>query len=230
MINAILGTSCQQSTCINQYSTCPDGVSPILCLKRYETRPSLKVSIEDCEGAMDLSEGDFVLEVNMWFNTKLKHDIDEDQLEISFADNIGFYQVAENDFILIDHPRTPEYLLVKSFNETEKTIQVERSQKGTVAGSWKKGSSLKVFRVMQEDAEVELVYEDVVKEDGSSINELTDTVFVFNWTVNSTMLSGCFWLEYTLAKVNLEDSSIEWTRKFPSNNEGFLIKINESST
>lgn len=228
MINSILGTNCQQNTCDNkQYSTCPEGISPILCLKRHDTRPSLKVSIEDCEGGLDLSDGDFALHVNMWFNTKLKHDIDDNQLEISFADNIGFYQVAENDLILIDHPRTPEYLLVKGFNETEKTIQVERSQNETFSGSWKKGSFLKVFRVFKEDAEVEQVYEDIIKEDGSNNNELTDTIFVFNWTVNSTMLPGCFWIEYALSKVNLEASSIEWTRKFPSNYEGFLVKINE---
>ena len=71
---------------------------------------------------------------------------------------------------------------------------------------------------------------------------------VYNWTAENTCLPGCFWLEFKLLKVKLTDDpqevsslpshvygcdlgpNIEWIRRFPSDGEGFLVKIQNSYT
>lgn len=231
-----IGTGCSsnQDCCVDLYG-CPD-IAPNFCIKRYDTQPSLKISIEDCGGVVDFTDENLVLEANMWAKSKLKINIDNNDEFISFADNIGFFQVMQNDIIVIDKIRTTEHMLVIGFNESNNQIEVQRGYNGTTAQDWKKGSSLRIFRFMDSPAQIESVYENVLKSDGTmSENQLTQTLFSYNWEPNTTDLPGCYWLEFKLIKMAPVSSPppenpVEWTRRFPSNQEGFLIKIIDSPT
>ncbi|NBW98826.1 hypothetical protein EBR03_04570, partial [bacterium] len=119
------------------------------------------VAVEDCDGVVDLTDGNLVLEVNMWAKAKLKKSIDTEETNLSFADGIGFNQVMQNDIIIIDRVRGPEHMLVTGFDESNKLIKVQRAYNGTQAQSWNKGDSIRIFRLMDAPAEIESVFEDV---------------------------------------------------------------------
>ena len=227
---AEVGIACNlDQDCLDLYG-CPNNIAPNFCIKRYDTQPSFKISVEDCGGVIDFTDEDLVLEANMWAKAKLKINISESDDYLSFADNIGFFQVMQNDIIVIDKTRTIEHMLVIGFDESNNKIEVQRGYNGTVAQSWKKGSSVRILRLMDSPAQIESVYEDVLQpSDGTVLqNQLSQTLFVYNWQENSTNLPGCYWFEFKLIKMS--NSSVEWTRRFPSSDEGFLIRIIDSPT
>jgi hypothetical protein len=235
---------------------CPEGVVPAFCIKRHDTKPALKISVEDCDGVVDLTDESLVLEVNMWAKAKLKKTITAEENYLSFADGIGFNQVMQNDIIIIERTRSPEHMLVTGFDETNKLINVQRAYNGTQAQACNKGDSLRIFRLMDAPAQIESVFEDILQADGTSLSDqLVSTFMVYNWDANSTCLPGCYWLEFKLMKINnstplINSSSIsftpssltpedfgcfsglgvEWVRRFPSSSEGFLISIIDSPT
>jgi hypothetical protein len=117
------------------------------------------------------------------------------------ADNIGFEQVMVGDVIIMERARRPEHMLVKAFDETNSLISVQRSYNDTEAFAWKKGSKLKIFRVLNSSADVELVFEDVIQVDGTSESTLVEADVFYDWKANDTCLSGCYLFEFKLIKM-----------------------------
>lgn len=239
---------------------CPPGVCPDFTIRRHDTMPAFKVAVGDCDGPLDLTSEDLILEANMWAKAKLKKAISASEDDFRLADDIGFEQVMVGDIIIMDRVRLPEHMLVIAFDETNKLIQVQRGYNGTQASAWKKGASMRIFRTMNASAEIETVYENVIQEDGTTVEQLTDTLLVFSWDANTTCLPGCYWLEFKLIKMVSEEEEdvdalaisvtpsftpstysaatfgcslgigVEWTRRFPVSGEAFLIKIEDSPT
>lgn len=247
---------------------CPPGVCPDFTIKRHDTKPPFKVSIEDCDGAFDLTDGNLVLEANMWAKAKLKKAITSTDTYFALADNIGFEQVMVGDIIIMERVRLPEHMLVTGFDETNCLIQVVRGYNGTQPSAWKKGTPLRIFRALSAPAELETVTDDVLQVDGTTLqDQLIESFLVFEWNENTTCLPGCYWLEFKLLKmvatslamtegvgilaalpgVSIVPSftpstfsaanfgcvlgeGVEWVRRFPSDGEGFLIKITDSPT
>lgn len=229
MVYSELGTGCSQYSDCPNIDGCPEGIKPDFCIKRNDTSPSFKVAVEDCDGIVDLN-GNYSLEVNIWIKSKLKKSITESSAELEFADNIGFEQIKENNIIQMNRARNPEKMLITGFDENEKTITVQRAYGGTEAQSWTKGSELRVFRAVDSEGEIESVYEDISKLDGTNENELTQTFLVYKFTEETSCLSGCYWLEFKLLQFDEDLTTIISTRRFPSDGEGFLIKIIDSPT
>ena len=227
MYNAEIGVGCASNSggCQNQ-NGCSD--TPDFCIKRNDTRPSMKVSMEDCDGVVDLTDPSIILEASMWFLTKLKTQIDVSSVTFSFADNIGFDQVLVGDVIIMDRPRNPEFMLISSINEISKSVTVTRGHNSTTPQSWAQGSSLRVFRFKDEPGQIDSVFEDVFNLDGTTTNQLTETFLVFNWSGSQTSLPGCYFLEFKLLKIG--GSSVEWTKRIPLSKEGYVISILDSPT
>lgn len=224
-----IGCSSSQSNCLDS-SGCPSDRSADFCIKKNDTTPPFKISIEDCDGVVDLT-GNFILEVNIWIKTKLKKSINDTETELSFADNIGFNQILEGNMIQMDRARNSEKMLITGFDEENLTVTVTRGYDGTVAQSWAKGSALRVFRAIDAPGSIESVIEDITKEDGTILqDQLTNTFLVFNWIDDTTSLSGCFWLEFKLIQMNEDLSEILSVKRYPSEDEGFLIRILDSAT
>jgi hypothetical protein len=222
------GVSCDlvRNTC-SDVSGCFSGICPDFVIKRYDTRPSFRTSVSDCDGPLDLTDENLLVEVNMWAQAKLKKGITADSDEIEFVDNIGFHQVKEGDTLIFDSGRVIERMLATGFDEDQKTITVTRAQDGTIAAPWVKGTRVRIMRVLDASAEIETVKEEVLQPDGSTEEQITDTLLVYNWAANDTCLHGCFLLEFKLMKMN--ESDIEWVRRFPTDGE-FVIQINETPT
>jgi hypothetical protein len=226
-----LGVGCSsQSTGCTDSSGCPSDRAADFCIKRNDTTPPFKIAVEDCDGVVDLT-GNFILEVNIWIKTKLKKSITNSDTEIYFADNIGFNQVVENNVIVMDRARNPEKMLITGFDEENYKITVTRGFDGTEAQAWPKGSSLRVFRAMDAEGEIESVFEDVTQEDGTVLkDQLANTFLTFNWLENTTSLSGCFWLEFKLSELSEDLQETLSVKRFPSEGEAFLIRIIDSPT
>lgn len=254
---ASIGVGCgQTSNCVDEFN-CISGVCPDFTIRRHDTKPSFKVQIEDCDGPMDLT--DLVLEVNMWAKGKLKSNITESSSYFGLADGIGFQQIMVGDIIIFDRVRLPERMLVTSFDEVNKLVQVTRAYQGTTAQVWKKGSAFRIMRIMNAPAQTEMILNDILQVDGStSSDQLTDSFLVYEWSPEDTCLPGCYWLEFKLLKMSddisvssLQTTSItpsfisgltpddygctlgtgvEWARRYPLDGEGFLIKITNSPT
>lgn len=196
------------NTCSSS-DNCPEGVSPDFIIKRYDTSPSIKVALSDCDGIMDISDPDLVVEVNMWFKAKLKKNITSLETVIYFADNVGFDQLLIGDILYFDHPRSPEYMHVLSINEDTKAITVSRGQNSSNAISWKKGSLLYIYRVVSSQGFIESVYQDLIDVTGSTVtNQLVESNLIYNWKQNDTIVPGCYWLEFKLIKKTPEKSSV----------------------
>lgn len=225
---------------------CPDkfgctGQCPDFEIKRHDTMPSFKYSVEDEEGdPIDLTG--LVLEASMWAKAKLKTDIDDNDTVIAFADGIGFEQALEDDVIVVDRVRSPEQMLIVSFDEVNKTITVERGYNGTTAAAVKKGTGLKIFRFRNSPATTEMTVEDVEQIDGTvETDVLQESFLVYEWSANDTCVPGCFWLEFKLMQmasvveipsvtpVCYSGDGVEWVRRFPACGE-LLIKICDSPT
>ena len=109
---------------------CPDilgcipGACPDFIIKRRDTLPVFKVSVEDCDGPLDFQGDNIVVEANMWAKAKLKQKLEIDGESFALADNIGFNQVMVNDIIIMDRIRSPEHMLVIGFDEENKLVNV----------------------------------------------------------------------------------------------------------
>ncbi len=199
--------------CVDEFG-CPNDRIPDFQIKRHDTKPDLKVEIEDCEGPFDLSENDLVVEVNMWARAKLKAAITNADTFFALADNIGFQQAMVGDIIIMDRVRLPEHMLVLGFDEQNCLIQVQRGYNGTQASAWKKGAKLRIFRLLDAPGEIEIIRGDITQEDGSILeNQLLNSFLVFEWTANSTCTPGCFWLEFKLIK--MEEGSVSMMAALP---------------
>lgn len=204
-----VGVPCEQATgnCPDKFN-CPAGTCPDFTIKRHDTKPAFKVSLKTCDGVFDLSEENLVVEVNLWTKGKLKSAIDESNDYFGLADNIGFEQILVGDIIVMDRVRRPEYMLVIGFDENNKLVRVQRGYNGTDISAWKKGTSFKIFRLMNASGEVELSVEDITQLDGTVLeDQLTEAFLVYEWSPESTCLPGCFWLEFKLLKMAEEVTS-----------------------
>jgi hypothetical protein len=252
----ISGRSTVSGSCSNVWG-CGTNDSYDFCIKRHDTKPEFKVSIEDCDGPFDLSDESLVAEVNMWAEGKLRRAIEKDDTYFQLADNIGFDQIMIGDIIVMEQVRAPEHMLVTNFDEANYYVQVQRAYNGTLSRSWPKGTGIKIFRIMSAPAEIEMVYEDVVQVDGTTAkNQLMQSFLVYEWSDNDTCLPGCYWLEFKLLKMLLagnatirmqqsevvpswtptvdykcdKGSGIEWVRRFPYNKKGFFVNVIDSPT
>jgi len=245
--------------CAPQLSCCPDefGCNPCVCpdftIRRHDNKPPFKLKIEDCDGPMDLT--DLIVEATMWAKAKLKTAITASDEYFALADNIGFHQIMVGDIIVVDRPRLPEQMLVTAFDETNKLVKVERGHNGTQAQAWKKGHAIRIMKFIDSEAESEMIYQDVLQLDGTiAEDQLIDSFFVYEWQENDTCLPGCYYLEFKLIKsasgmaAQADEPSftspdltpadfgcglganVEWIRRFPLENEGFLIHIVDSPT
>jgi hypothetical protein len=225
---ARVGVSCDitRSSC-SDVGGCFAGSCPDFVIKRYDTRPSFRSAVSDCDGPLDLTDDNLVLEVNMWAVAKLKKAIVAITTEIEFADGVGFDQVKDGDILVFGSGRVIERMLVTAFDEVDKQITVTRAQDGTTAVAWTKGTLIKIMRISGAIGEIETVTEDIIQTDGSTQEETIDTLLKYDWIENDTCLPGCFLLEFKLLK--MDGMNIEWVRRFPTNGE-FLIQINNTPT
>jgi len=235
-------------------SNCPD-----FTIKRHDTVPAFKVSVEDCDGPLDLTDPDIVVEVNMWAKGKLKKALTAsvDDNYFALADNIGFNQILAGDVIVMDRARLPEHMRVIGFDENNYFIQVERGYHGTPIGSYSKGSSLKILKGEGNSiGTIEFQKENILNVDGTTTaDQLMNTFLVYNWMPSDTCLAGCFMLEFKVLKVSLQaltalgsDISVipsftpstadfgcmtlgaEWVRRFPVSSDGFIIQVVDTPT
>ena len=247
--------TCNSGKCFDK---CPDqfgntGDRPDFVIRRHDTQPQFKVKIDDCDGPLDLT--DLVLEANMWAKGKLKKSLSETDTYFSLADGIGFHQIMLGDVIIMDRPRVPEHMLVTGFDEVNKFVQVQRGYHGTTPQKWKKGDSLRIMKFTNAVAQTEMVYKDVLEIDGTTTQDvLVESYFIYDWSSEDTCLPGFYYLEFKLIKMaNLPltiqsispsftpsftpsdygcemPSEIEWIRRFPVAEEGFIIQIVDSPT
>ena len=189
---------CQQAQCLDKFGC--NGQCPDFTIRQHDTRPEFKVSLQDCDGPMDLRG--LVVEVNMWALAKLKTDITADSEYFRLADDIGFEQIMINDIIVMDRVRMPEYMLVTGFDEENKLVRVQRGYKATVPCAWKRGSKMRVFRILNGLGETEMVYEDIQEVDGTVKKDvITSAYLVYKWQPGDTCLPGCYWLEFKILKM-----------------------------
>lgn len=257
---ASIGVGCGTSNgCVDKFG-CPNNRCPDFTVARHDTKPPFKVNVEDCDGPIDLTN--LVLEVSMWAKAKLKADVTSLDTYFRLADDIGFEQIMVGDIIIMDRIRLPEHMRVVAFDETNKLVQVARGVNGSTASDWKKGSAMRIMRVYNAAAQTELILDDIIQADGSTLeDQLIESYLIYEWSPEDTCLPGCYWLEYKLLK--MEDSAsmaalqvssdpivpsftdpsltptdfgcklgegVEWVRRFPVEDEGFLIKITNSPT
>ena len=65
---------------------------------------------------------------------------------------------------------------------------------------------------MNAPARIEAVLDDIVGEDGVSVkDQLVETILIFEWDSISTCMPGCYWLEFKLLKMIIEEESGELT-------------------
>jgi hypothetical protein len=194
------GSGCGTQDVCAAKDGCPPDICPDFVIRRHDTKPCLKIAVEDCDGAMDLQG--LVVEVNMWALAKLKMDITEDSTYFNLVGDVGFEQIMVGDIIVMDRVRMPERMLVTGFDETNKLVRVQRGYHGTNASSWKKGQKMRIFRIMNAPAESELVFEDKTEVDGTITKDvLTDAYLIYEWQPEDTCLPGCYWLEFKILKM-----------------------------
>lgn len=199
-ISSYYNPSC--NPCPDEFG-CISGMCADVIIKRHDTQPPFKyVVVNDDNTPLDLTDDTLVLEASIWAKAKLKADIAADATYFQLADNVGFQQIITGDIIVMDRVRLPEYMLVTGFDEHNKLVQVQRAYRATEAVSWKKGTSMRIFRTMGGPATIESVLGDVIQEDGTTLaDQLIETRLVYNWGVNDTCTPGCYWLEFKLLKM-----------------------------
>jgi hypothetical protein len=199
MFNLKAGGCSSQNVCPSQ-DGCPPNQCPDFVIRRHDTRPSFKVSVEDCDGPLDLDG--LVIEASMWALAKLKASIADTDTYFSFADNIGFQQVMMGDIIIMDRARNPEHMLVTGFDETNSLIRVRRAYHGTTASAWKKGTLMRIFRIMGSPAESEMRFDDVRDVDGSLNKDVLQASYlIYDWQAEDVCLPGCYWFEFKVLKM-----------------------------
>lgn len=243
--------------CIDQFG-CPSGVVPDFRIKRHDTNPSFSISVNDCDGPIDLT--DTVLEVSIWAKAKLKTAITAEDTYFGLADKIGFQQAMTGDIIVVDRTREPEQMLITGFDETNFLIQVIRGYHGTPIYDYPKGTALRIMRTLNSVGSTEMVFVDTLQLDGTTqTNVLSESKLIYDWFPNDTCLPGCYLLEMKLLKMITSsvtsmsfDSSIsiipsfisesfadlgcamgdgaQWVRRFPVEREGYTIQIVDSPT
>jgi len=198
-----------------------------------------------------------VLEVSMWALAKLKIDIGPTDTALQFADNVGFEQVAPGDIIVMQRVRAPEQMLVVDFDEINKLVIVQRGYHGTPISSFKRGTPLRVFRVLNAPGTTEMDMEDIQQVDGTvATNQITESRLVHEWASTDTCLPGCYFLEFKLLQMAstpappvppsptpsqtgsytdfqmgcTAGAGVNWVRRYPNNAEGYLIHIVDSPT
>lgn len=193
------GSCSSQEACVSEFG-CPSDVCPDFVIRRHDTKPSFRVSVEECDGPLNLQG--LVVEVSMWAKGRLKTAITTDSTYFGLADGIGFNQVMIGDIVVMDRVRGPEYMLITGFDEDNKLIQVERGYRSTTVSNWKKGTSLRIFRIMNAPGQTEIVLEDIQNIDGTVETEvLTEAYLVYDWIPEDTCLPGCYWLEFKVLKM-----------------------------
>lgn len=202
----------------NCYGGCPSDTCPDFVIKRHDTKPSFRVSLQDCTGAVadDLDSDYLLAEVSMWAKAKLKTAITAQDTYFAFADNIGFDQMLPGDILVMDRVRRPEQMKVLAFDETNKLVLVQRGFNNTDISAWPRGTLIKILRVKNATATVEKVYEDILQTDGTTAkDQLTGVYLVYDWQPNDTCLPGCYVLEFKLLQMvppiplNLEMSNLQ---------------------
>lgn len=197
--NTKTGGSCRSQYCPDK-NGCPPNRCPDFTIRRHDTKPALKIQIEDCNGAFDLQG--LVIEANMWAMAKLRDNLTEVADYFQLADNIGFEQIMVGDIIVMERVRLPERMLVVAFDETNKVVKVQRGYHGTTPSAWKKGTTMRIFRVMNAPAESELVFQDITDVDGTVTKDvLTESYLIYEWQPEDTCLPGCYWLEFKVLKM-----------------------------
>lgn len=192
--------SCNSSNCGKDEYGCPQGICPDFIIKRHDTKPFFKVSIEDCNGPVDFRG--LVIEANMWALAKLKDNLEENEEYFRLADNIGFNQVMVGDIIVVDHVRLPEHMLVIAFDEHNKFIKVQRGYHGTTAGVYKKGTKIRIFRILNGQAMSEIEYTDIQQVDGTVEKDtISSSSLIYEWQPEDTCLPGCYWMEFKVLKM-----------------------------
>jgi hypothetical protein len=237
-------TSCYDNTS----SLCSDNQ---LCydfiIKRHDNIPEFKLEIDDCGDPIDLTG--LIAEASMWSESKLKANITDSQASIQLADNVGFEQILVGTIIQAGLGRNFERMVVSGFDESSKTIQVERGVASTTPFAWKKGTNLRLIRFLSSSAGTEMIYENITQFDGTvKENVLTHSNLIYKWKPEDTCLAGCFFFEFKLLKLlELLDPSVipsnipsynpcdlgygvEWTRRFPVSKNGFIIQVFNSPT
>jgi|688.fasta_scaffold174386_2 hypothetical protein len=197
--NLKYGSCNSQSACLDTFG-CPQNACPDFVIRRHDTRPALKVEIQDCDGPMDFRG--LVVEANMWANAKFKKDLTDTSDSFQFADNIGFDQVMVGDVIIVDQVRSPEHMLVLGFDEHNKFIRVQRGYHGTNIGYYKKGTKIRIFRMLSAQAVAEMIFEDVQTVEGKIEKDVIQSShLVYEWQPSDTCLPGCYWLEFKVLKM-----------------------------
>ena len=194
-------------------------------IKRNDTSPPLRYKIFDCDSSpIDLTE-DYVIEASMWSNAKLKKDIDTAQEEISFASNTGFNTVGVGSNLLLKTSNSHETLAVTAVDSYNNILTVNRGQLGTDPLNWRKGSVVKIIKFINSPATKELVNSTSLNMQGDEETTLSESYLVYNWLDSDTALPGDYLFEFKVTKINHDTSATEWTRKYPSDQEGITVKI-----
>lgn len=194
-------------SCLDKFGC--TGQTPDIVMKRHDTQPPFKFLVSDADGPLDLTDENLVLEVSIWSKAKLKADIGPTDTYFQLANNIGFEQIIIGDIIVMDRIRRPEYMLVTGFDENNHLVQVQRNYQATEASKWKKGTQLRIFRTMNAAATIETVLGDIIQEDGTVASDsILQTYLVYNWEPKDTCTPGCYWLEFKLLKMTVDDDNI----------------------
>jgi hypothetical protein len=236
---------------------CPPGVCPDFQLRRHDTRPELRLDVADCDGPIDLTG--LVCEASMWAKGKLKKPLLAADNYLALADNVGFEQASVGDIMVVSRSRAPEQMLVTGFDETNRLIQVQRGYNGSPVGDHRRGTAVRIFRVLNAVAATEMVRESIPQTDGTTLdNVLTRSTLVYEWQPGDTCLAGCFWFEFKVLKMaasmamGMADGGIsapisfvsytpsvlgcgigdgvEWVQRYPTAGEGLLVRIIDSPT
>ena len=191
-------------------------------IKRNSTQPSLRLKVYDCDWSpIDLSK--YEITASMWANAKLKKDISDSDFEILLADNVGLSAVIPGDVILLKNSAAHELVQVSSI--VNNSIMITRGYFETTPSSWKKGTSIKIIKIMNSSATYDLVREDVLKLDGKKeLNVLVESYLVYNWFVDDTRVPGEYYLEFKVIERNAEYEII-YSSKYPSEKEGVYLNI-----
>jgi hypothetical protein len=231
---------CGSNSCVDKFG-CPSDRCPDFVIRRHDTKPAFKVALADCDGPLDL-EG-LVVEVSMWAKGRLKTAITAEDEYFALKDDVGFEQVMVGDIILMDRVRLPEYMLVTGFDEENKLIQVDRGYRTSTPSKWKKGTAMRIFRIMDAPAQTEVVYEDIVRPDNVTEKDVLQSAsVVYEWQVEDTCLPGCYWLEFKVMKmlglviflpggnwtgpVNVDGNGVYWTG---STNDAGSVRLSYDS-
>lgn len=206
--NTVTGSCATQSSCVDKFG-CPKNQCPDFILKRHDTGPVLKVSVEDCDGPIDVTDG--TVKVTMYAKSKLKKAITDTDFTIAFADDIGFEQVNAGDILIFPHTRSPEVMYANEFDEINKTIGVSRGHSGTTARAWKLGTALNIIRINRSNGEVETVTESKVQIDGTTKTVTTKSYIKYTMAPQDALLPGCYWLEFTLIKQEVQTITMSGT-------------------